>query len=164
MIYMGADLSTTSTGIGILEDDKLIYYECIKPKSKNWEERVRQISLRLNEILNEYKIENIYVEDIPLKDGKLTIKKLAIVRGALTAISSLHNIPLIADSVSDWRKNAGFYDGTKEGMKREAMKQKAINKVKELFKIEVNDDIAEAILIAYYHKYPNKEKRGFNKK
>ncbi len=159
MIYMGADLSTTSTGIGILEDDKLIHYECIKPKSKDWEERIRQISLRLNEIFNEYNIENVYVEDVPLKDGKLTIKKLSVVRGALTSITSLHNVPLISDSVSDWRKNAGFYDGTKEGTKRDAMKQKAIKRVKELFSIDVNDDIAEAILIAYYHKNPIKKIR-----
>lgn len=162
MIYMGADLSTTSTGIGILKDKELIHYECIKPKSKDWEERVRQIALRLNEILSEYNIENIYVEDVPLKDGKITIKKLSTVRGTLTAISSLHNVPLNPDSVSDWRKNAGFYDGTKDGMKRDAMKQKAVDRVKEIFGIDVNDDIAEAICIAYYHKYPIK--KGFGRR
>lgn len=162
MIYMGADLSTTNTGIGILEDGKLIHYENIKPKSKDWEERIRIMALRLNEIFNEHKIEDIYVEDVPLKDGKLTIKKLSAVRGVLTAISSLHNIPLNPDSVSDWRQNAGFYDGTKDGMKRDAMKQKAINRVKELFEIDVDDNVAEAICIAYYHKYPMK--KGFGRR
>ncbi len=164
-MYMGIDASTTHVGIGILEGKNLVHYECITPKDKNWENRVGMIAIRLNEIFNEYYIdEEIYIEDLVLKDGKPTLAKLSCVRGAIKAVASLHNISLNADSVSDWRKNAGFYDGTKEGMKRDIMKKKAINRVNELFGIDVNDDTAEGILIAYYHKYPNNRKRGFNNK
>lgn len=159
-MYCGIDASTTNVGIGILEGKELIHYECISPKDKNWENRVGIISIRLNELFNEYKIdEEIFIEDLVLKDGKPTLAKLACVRGAIKAISSLHNIKLNPDNVFDWRKNAGFYDGTKEGTKRNAMKKKAIERVKELFGIDVNDDTAEGILIAYYHKYPMTKKR-----
>lgn len=159
-MYCGIDASTTNVGIGILEGKELIHYECITPKDKNWENRVGIISIRLNELFNEYKIdEEIYIEDLVYKDGKPTLAKLACVRGAIKAISSLHNIKLNPDSVSDWRRNAGFYDGTKEGSKRDVMKKKAIERVKELFNIDVDDNTAEGILIAYYHKYPMVKKR-----
>lgn len=156
MIYCGIDGSTTSTGISILNDKDLLYYECIKPKSKDWEERIGFISYRINDILRNNNIEMIYIEDIPLKDGKPTIKKLACVRGAIKAVSFLNDIPLDPRPVNEWRKNAGFYDGTKEGLKRDAMKEKAIEEVKRLFGIDVNDDIAESILIGYRTRYPKK--------
>lgn len=160
MIYMGIDGSTTSTGIGVFDDKKLIYWTCIKPKSKNWQERLSILSCELDKIFNDYPIEVCYIEDVPLKDGKPTIKKLSAVRGVVIAICSLHNVELISEGVSDWRKNAGFFDGTKSGMKRDIMKQKAIEEVDRLFGIEVNDDIAEGILIAYRTRYPIPPKFG----
>lgn len=167
MVYIGIDGSTTSYGVGVLKDKQLIHYECIKPKSKDWEERVRKIAIRLNEILHEYPdIECAFMEDIPLKDGKITIKKLGCVRGATDAILALNDIPINPQSVSDWRRNALFYDGTKAGLQRDAMKQKAVDEVKNLFDIDVNDDIAEAILVGYRTLYPKEKKRvkGFRPK
>ena len=163
MIYCGIDGSTTSTGISIFNDKELIFYDCIKPKSKDWQMRLKILANQLNDIFSQYNIDRLYIEDVPLKDGKLTIKKLSAVRGVVLALCGLYGIDIDAESVSDWRKNADFYDGTKEGTKRDAMKQKAIKEVKEVFGIDVNDDIAEAILVAYRTRYP-KEKKVFGKK
>lgn len=166
MIYIGIDCSTTASGIGIFEDKKLIHYECIKPKSKDWEERIGLLSIRFNELLLEYKdIELAYVEDVPLKNGKHTLKKLSCVRGAIKAVLSLHNIPLIPRQVNEWRQDAGFYDGTTKGLTREEMKKKAILEVKRLFDIDVNDDISEGILVAYRSRYPvDKKEKSIGKK
>lgn len=160
MKYIGIDGSTTSTGIGICEDDRLIYYKCLKPpKSKEWEDRIGLIALELNDILKVYNdIEMAFIEDIPLKDGKPTIKKLGCVRGALKAILTLNNIPLSPQPVNEWRKNAGFFDGTQEGLKRDKMKKKAIEEVNNLFGIDVNDDVAEGILVGYRTVNPKKKK------
>ena len=170
MIYLGADLSTTSTGISIFNDKELIHYECIAPKitkktenigeTEDWEVRVYLITKRLNEIFNEYDIEEVYCEDIPLKDGKPTIKKLGVVRGVLLAICAIHGVKINPRQVPEWRQNAGFFDGTQKGMTRDEMKKKAIEEVKRLFEIEVNDDIAESSLIAYRSIYPIKLKKN----
>lgn len=167
MIYMGIDGSTTSSGIGILDDKQLLHYLCIKPKSKDWEERIGILFIQLDQLLKTWKPEYVIAEDVPLKDGKPTIKKLSAVRGAMISACAYNNIPfrtLPLSGEDGWRQKAGFFDGTKEGMTREAMKAKAIKEVKCLFDIDVNDDIAEGILIAYRDKYPvKKERKGFNK-
>lgn len=173
MIYLGADLSTTSSGISVFNDEKLIHYECISPKinkktpfvgeTESWEVRSYFIAKRMNEIFNEYDIEEVYCEDIPLKDGKPTIKKLGVVRGCLLAICAIHNCRINPNGVSNWRQNAGFFDGTTKGLTRDVMKKKAIDEVKKIFNIDVNDDIAESALIAYRSKYPI-EKKSINRK
>lgn len=164
MMYCGLDCSTTSSGVGVFEDDKLISYYCIKPKSKDWEERIGLFSIELNKILNKYPtIEKAFIEDLPLKDGKVTIKKLSCVRGAAKAILTLHNVELIPRSVNDWRQDASFFDGTRSGMTRDEMKKKAIEEVKRLFNIDVNDDVAEGILVGYRSVYPVSTKRFIGK-
>lgn len=154
MVYVGIDGSTTSTGIAVFKNKNLIFYECIAPKDKDWEQRLSVMAMRIDAILKAYKPSCIIMEDVPLKKGSLTLKKLSAVRGMMIAVCAFNKIRLEIDSVSDWRRNAGFFDGTRDGLKRDAMKQKAINEVKRIFDIEVNDDIAEAILIAYRTKYP----------
>ena len=163
MIYCGIDGSTTSTGVSIFNDEELIFYDCIKPKSKDWQIRLKILANQLNDIFSQYEIDRLYIEDVPLKDGKLTIEKLSAVRGVVLALCGLYGIDIDAESVSNWRQNADFYDGTKEGMKRDAMKEKAVKEVHDVFGIDVNDDIAEAILVAYRTRYP-KEKKTFGKK
>jgi len=164
MIYMGVDLSTTSSGIGIFDDDKLIHYECIKPKSKNWEERVGVMFVELDRILKSYPIEHIFVEEIPMKDGKPTLIKLSAIRGAFISACYINNIPFTPRKVNEWRQDCGFYGDGVKGLKREEMKKKAIEEVKNLFDIDVNDDIAESCLIAYRTRYPKEEIKGFGRK
>lgn len=176
MIYLGADPSTSSFGIGIFDDEKLIHYEAIAPKinkktpyigkTEDWEVRCYLISKRLIEIFKEYDIEEVYCEDIPLKDGKPTIKKLGVIRGCLLSACAMYNTTINPDGVCDWRQNAGFFDGTTSGLKRDAMKRKAVEEVNRLFGIDVCDDIAEAILIAYRSRYPvpKIEKKTLNRK
>lgn len=154
MRYCGIDPSTTSTGIGIFDDMDLIFYACVSPKSKNWEERLAQMAIEINKILTEWMPDMVYEEDVPLKDGKPTIKKLANVQGVIRSLCALNGIEFNLLKVNEWRQNAGFYDGTKEGMEREAMKDKAKQEVEKLFGLKVNDDIAEGILIGYRSVYP----------
>ena len=176
MIYLGADLSTTSSGISIFNDEELIHYECLSPKigkktpkvgqTEDWEVRIYFMAKRLNEIFNEYDIEEAYCEDIPLKDGKPTIKKLGVVRGTFLSICAIHDVKINPRQVSDWRQDAGFFDGTQIGMTRDEMKKKAIEEVERLFGIVVNDDVAESALIGYRSRYPvpKPQKKTLNRK
>lgn len=173
MIYVGADLSTTSSGIGIFNDEELLYHNCLAPKitkktpkigeTEPWETRIYLMAQMLNEIFDKYNIEEAYCEDIPLKDGKPTIKKLGVIRGTFLSCCAIHGVKINPRQVSEWRQDAGFFDGTREGMTRDEMKAKAVEEVKELFNLSLNDDEAEGILIGYRSRYP-KQNKQFNRK
>ena len=164
MRYCGIDASTTSTGLGVFEDDRLIYYECIKPKSKDWQERLKEMSKRLYDILNEWKPKTIYMEDVPLKDGKPTLVKLSNVQGIVRGLCALFDVELNLLKVNEWRQNAGFYTGNKADMERSVLKEKAKQEVKDLFGLEVNDDIAEGILVGFRTVYPKEKKKCYKAK
>ena len=62
---------------------------------------------------------------------------------------------------SVWRHKLGMFDGTRAGMKRDVMKEKAVHMANELFGLNLqwasptstknDDDVAESILIGYSH-------------
>lgn len=150
MIYMGIDASTTATGWCIFDDCKLLNYGVIKPKSKDWRERIGLIMSELHNIIKEYKPIKIYCEDVPLKDGKLTIIKLGAVQGGIIFVSHMNNVESEFIPVSAWRQKMLMFDGTQKGMKRDEMKKKSIEIANSKFDLELkSDDISDAILIAY---------------
>lgn len=159
MITCGLDMSTSSSGWSIFDGNDLITYGVIKPKSDNWRDKIEQEYIILNGIINKYKPEKIFMEDIPAKPGALTLIKLGAVQGMVLALSAQHNIEIQFLSPSDWRSPLGLYDGTREGTHREVLKKKAIEMVNKVFNMSLlwvapkskrnQDDEAEAILIAY---------------
>lgn len=159
MISIGIDASTTCTGFGVFENDKLIQYGAIAPKSKDWRERIMIESVELAKLLKHYKPENLYVESVPLKPGNKTLEQLGAVHGMILCLCAGYKIKPVFLLPSAWRKDIGMFDGTREGTHRDILKEKAIIKANELFRLDLKwygpkskkseDDIAEGILIAY---------------
>lgn len=159
MITMGIDGSTTATGYSIFDNEKLIDHGTIKPKGNEWRDRVRQEWDALIKVMENYHPEKIYMEDVPLKDGKLTLVKLGAIQGMALALSAQYNTEIIFLLPSDWRQPIGLYDGTRSGTHRDVLKKRAIEMANEKFKLELPwvsanskknaDDEAEAILICY---------------
>lgn len=159
MTVMGIDASTTSTGWSIFEDDKLVANGVIKPKGSDWRDKIQQELPLLCKIIDKYKPDKAFTEDVPLKDGKITLVKLGAVQGMVLSVMALKEVPVEFLSPSDWRGALGLYDGTREGTKRDVLKKKAIEMVNKKFglsllwvapKSKINeDDTAEAVLIAY---------------
>lgn len=159
-ICCGLDCSTTATGYSIFEGAELIAHGTIKPKSSDdWRERIKQEWATLEYIVANYHPEKIYIEDVPLKDGKLTLVKLGAMQGLVLALSAKYNIETKFLLPSDWRQPLGLYDGTREGTHRDVLKKKAIEMANEKFGLDLAwvapkskknmDDEAEAILICY---------------
>lgn len=159
-IYCGLDCSTTATGWSIFQDKNLVAHGTIKPKSSDeWRDRIRQEWGALEDIVTTYNPEKIFIEDVPLKDGKLTLVKLGAMQGLILALSAKYNIQMEFLLPSDWRQPLGLYDGTREGTHRDVLKKKAINMANEKFGLDLlwvapkskknMDDEAEAILICY---------------
>lgn len=160
MIYLGLDASTTKTGYAIFDDDKLIEYGYIEPCGE-WRDRVCEIARELIKLIRKHKIEQIYIEDVPLIKSKSTHTaiSLGVVQGMVLTIASALKISIDFIPVASWRSLLGLFDGTAEGKKRVEMKRKSIELANKIFDLKLKwksnyskeneDDISDAILIAY---------------
>lgn len=160
MVVCGIDASTKSTGWSIFDGKELTAYGVIKPEGQDWRERTVNQAPKLIEILNKYHPDKIYMEDVPLKaQNPKVLVQLGAVQGFFYGVAASFDIPIEFLIPSQWRSPMGLFDGTKNGTKRAEMKRKSIEKANDLFglnlvwksvcSIKNDDDIADAILIAY---------------
>mgnify|MGYP004583882357 FL=1 len=160
MVVMGIDASTCSTGFSVFKDKDLIDYGVIKPDGRDWRERIVNQAPKLIEILTKYRPDKIYMEDVPLKaqNSKILVQ-LGAVQGFFYGLAASFNTPIMFLSPSEWLSPLGLFDGTREGTKRAEMKRKSVEKVNKMFGMNLawksaystknEDDIADAVLIAY---------------
>lgn len=168
MIVMGIDGSITSSGWAVLDSEeyKRIASGRIKSKGENWREKIEYEWIAFNQIIEEYHPDKIYMEDVPMKDGKSTILKLGAVQGMIICLAAQHGIDIQFLLPSEWRGSLNLYDGTRQGTHREILKKKAVDMANKLFNLNLSwtnpkskkneDDEAEAILIAYSQIKPRK--------
>lgn len=168
MIVMGIDGSTTSSGWAIFESDGCIRIASgrIRPKGDNWRDKIEEEWIMFSKLLEKYKPQKIYMEDVLMKDGKPTIMKLGAVQGMAICLAAQYGVDIKFLLPSDWRSNIGLFDGTRQGTKREILKKKAVETANKLFGLNLlwvkekskfnEDDEAEAILIAYSQIKQNK--------
>lgn len=159
MMYCGLDLSTSCSGFSFFDNNTLVKYGAIKPRGDDWRIRIMEESNQLICLLKKYKPDKIFIEDVPLKPGTNTLLKLGAVHGMILTISSQLKLNPVFLLPNQWRKKIGLYDGTREGLKRDVLKEKAIIMANEVFGLDLkwfgakskksDDDIAEGILIAY---------------
>lgn len=160
MIVMGIDASTTCSGYSVFDNHKLIEYGAIKPpETLEWRDRIAYQTIEFMKLFKKYQPEILYAEDVPAKDGKLTIEKLGAVQGMLIALCAAYKIQTHFLLPSKWRGALGIFDGTRSGLHRDVLKQKAIEMANKEFDIQLvwvapkskknQDDIAEAILIGW---------------
>lgn len=147
MLIAGIDGSTNSTGIAIMENNELKFYTLIDlHKEKDAMKRIQNMLLKICEVLDEYKIDAVYMEKSILKSNVDTVQKLANLAGGIMLYCAKNNIEFHHPLPPTWRAKIGIRQSSK--IKREVLKEEAILAVKEEYGIDVNDDIAEAVLIA----------------
>lgn len=160
MIVIGIDASTTCTGYSVFENNQLIDYGCIRPEGANWRERLVNEGPALKALFEKYSPSQIYMENVPLMGRQMeTLVILGAVQGFILGLATSLHIPIDFILPSSWRSKMGLYDGTKSGMKKDAMKEAAVKRTNQMFGLSLNwvkpkskkneDDVAEAILIAY---------------
>ena len=161
MVTMGIDASTTSTGVSVFDDLRLVYYTTIKGVGDNWREKLFSQGSELRRIVELYQPEILYMEDVPLKKngGLQTLVILGAVQGFIYGIMAAHSIPVEFLAPTKWRSSLHMFNGTIEGKKRDVLKEKAVNLCNETFKLNLlwagpnskksEDDVAEAILVAF---------------
>lgn len=149
---LGLDASTTCTGYAIVNTKgELLQHGVIDFKGeKDIDVRIDGMIEHLINIFNHEDIDICYIED-SWKAGSVlniqTTKKLTNIIGAARCLSVWHGCLFNSVYPSSWRSAIGI-DGGK-GTKREEFKERAINWVKKKYNLDVSDDEAEAICIAY---------------
>lgn len=161
-MILGLDMATKKTGYGLLDTDANLYgYGVIRATDKEPRERIKFIYQAIEEIIVNNNINHIVFEDVPVTshNNLKTGKDLCILQGAIMALCFKYNIQYSFYLPSSWRSIIGTYDGTRSGMKRDIQKQKAVNKINELYglnfvynatetkKRQTDDDKAEAICL-----------------
>lgn len=147
MRIAGIDGSTNNTGVAIMKDGRLEFYTLIDlHKEKDAMKRIRQMLLKISEILDRYDLDAVYMEKSVLKNNVDTVQKLANLAGGIMFYCASNGIEFHHPLPPEWRARIGIRQSSK--IKREELKEEAIYAVKKEYGIDVNDDIAEAILIA----------------
>lgn len=161
MNILSLDLSSKSSGWAIFEDNKLIDYGCITSASTDLIKRIYIMRDGIQEILNKYTIDKVYVEEVRPQGGFgtgniQTHRALMWLQAAIAFMLHDFDKKIILEYVypSTWRATIGIKNG--RGIKRESLKQADIDFVKERYNISVNDDIADAICLGVSQLEPEK--------
>ena len=140
------DQASHKIGLSIYDDGKLVYYNLIEVVG-DFEVRLGKIFKMLNEtIIPFWKPDFLSFEDIQLQnDNVSTFKMLSMVLGICELAATLHGIPHTETLNTVWQQK--FYI---KGGRRDQQKKEVVKKVKEIYNIDVTDDIADAILLGNY--------------
>lgn len=156
MIILALDLSTKKSGYAIFENGNLKDYGCIIAGSTNLFHRIDKMVEEIKEILEKYEIDKVIIEDVipdDVKGNQKVYKALTYLQGyILHTLDDYDLLPAEFFTASQWRKRCGIQTGPR--VKRESLKPKDIQFVKEKYNIEVNDDIADAICIGHAYLSP----------
>ena len=150
MNILGIDPGTINTGYSILSVNnfRITLVECgvIKIKSRNFKEQILEVSVAIDEISKNHKIDEVSIENIFFAFNPKTVIKLAQFRGAL-ALKIMQNFGDFSEYTPLQVKKAVTGNG-------KATKEQVAFMVKKLLKIkqEIKPlDITDAIAVAITH-------------
>lgn len=148
MRVCGIDGSTNKTGVSLFIDGEYSGHMLIDlHKIKDSNIRVPKMMKEIKGVLDYYQPDIIVMEECLLKTNIATVKLLSYLAGAIILWAADNEVEFRFQLPSEWRKRVKIVQGPKTP--RDKLKQEAIDMVKEKFGIDVTDDEAEAILIAY---------------
>lgn len=147
MKFCSIDSSTKKTGLSLFKDGEL--FECkqidLSDSKSTTDVRMNLMGGNILRVLNEWMPELIYIEE-PKGEGRNVelVHKLSEIIGIVRAWAIINGAPFEEVKPSVWRKYVGISQGRK---KREELKRDSINLVKDVYDIDVNDDVADSVCI-----------------
>ena len=150
------DTSTSSTGYAVYISGKLHRYDLIDFKRiKNTDERIKEMILKIYEIIETEKPQIIVAEMTVVTRNAQAQRNLTMILGAIQGKCLENNIFFSLLRPTEWRK---LVNNEKEKLprKREELKQWSKQKASDILGInDINDDISDAILIgqAYINRF-----------
>ena len=149
MITMAIDGSTHATGIAIFKQNKLTYYQCIQANDTKTFTRIWKMVERIRQLYQQYKPTDIVMQDVipsDVKNNQKVFKALIYLQaGVVMELDRLGSSNVELVTASHWRSKCGIKTGP--GIKRQILKHKSVSLIKQIYQIDVTDDIADAICI-----------------
>ena len=143
---IGFDNASHNMGVAIFDSGKLVFYKLLQFNQGTTIQRLNKIRDVLEEqIIPDWEPDIIQIEGIQHQASYATYEVLTKLQGIFEMAADRFGVRIEKDRSSTWRSHFNI-----NRRKREDDKKAAISLVKDMYDIEVTDDIAEAILIAKY--------------
>ena len=142
---LSLDTSTSSTGWALFVNGE--YSDCglIDLKSiKNGHDRMGQMVSSIYNLINYYSPAIITIETPVVVRNPQVQRSLTMIFGTVYGKCIHDNIDFQELRPTEWRK---LIDSGKKPRKREELKEWSKQRVKDLFELDVNDDVSDAVLI-----------------
>lgn len=139
------DTSTKETGFAKYINGKLVDYGVVKNDEKNSAKRLGEMMLSIYNIIDEDKPDIVVTELTSVQRNAQVQRYLTLILGAVQGKCVKDDIFYYSYRPTEWRK---LISTEKKPRKREELKKWGMDKVKELFNLELNNDnITDAILV-----------------
>ena len=146
MTVLALDQSSRVSGWSVFEDNKLLTFGSFDCEDDDIGQRLFKVRKNVKELIDKYKPSHIVFEDIQLQDNVgnnvQTFKILAEVYGVISELLTELKIPYTIMLAGTWKNILEI-----EGRTRPEQKKNAQRYVKNRYKIDVIQDIADSICI-----------------
>lgn len=142
---LSMDTSSSCTGWCVYENGCYVKSgEISLKKIKDGAERLKKMCLSILYIIKKESPDIIVVENTVVVRNAEAQRMLTMILGVIYGQCILNHIEYVALRPTEWRS---LISKEKKGRTREELKQWSVNKVKELFGLDVSNDQSDAILI-----------------
>lgn len=147
---LALDQSSRITGWAVFKDGKLSDYGKFNYEAYPIEERLYKIRNKVAELIQQYEITEVILEDIQMQNNVVnnvqTFKVLAEVFGVISELCVERKVPQTAALASTWKHTLGI-----KGKDRAAQKRNAQQWVIDTYGIKPTQDECDSICIGAHH-------------
>ena len=146
MKILAFDQATVRTGYAFFEDNTMGAFGLIDLHTMKQGLGLRMDAMfqQMAEEVEKYQPDVIVIEDVAMQANPSGLIALARLQGMIIGYCVMHEIGCVILKPTEWRRACGFKQGR---VKREQLKQQAIDFVKDVYHLQVTDDEADAICI-----------------
>ena len=152
MKILALDLSTKQSGYAVGDDKNLVKHGYIGAAARDPQKRIIKMRDQIGQILKNQTIQKIIMEEVRPQFNSHTNKILMWLQGAIVLKAYEINPKIQCEFIgaSEWRAALKIKQG--RGVKRDQLKPRDIQYVRNKYNLNVNDDEADAICIfdAYF--------------
>lgn len=150
MRILALDQSSRVSGYAIFEDNNLIDFGTFSVTMQDLSKRLVKIREKVLDLVNEYKIDKIYFEDIQLQKTVInnvsTFKALSEVFGVISETCSEFKIPAEPVHSTSWKAKIKIPTNARRPVQKKMAQEYAL----EVYKVKASEDASDAICIGTY--------------
>lgn len=146
MRVLSFDQASAKTGWAVFDGDALVDCGLIDLSyDKNTESRIKKMALAIHKLITDAGPDIVVAEGVQMQSSPKVFAVLARIQGCIMQSCFIQGCKYLTYAPSTWRKKLRFRIGS--GTPRGALKQQAIDFVHEIFKMDIEEDVCEAICI-----------------